>query len=156
MNNGSVNTHILIFFFYSNMFDVHIRKINSFTISKGASSNPATESVVNFLTPKTIVVTSEKGVAKTWTIIVSYPTGAEDLNDAELLVYPNPTSDFINISGINSGANITLINGKGEIILSLKSKETNLRIDLRQLSTGMYFLKVDSGKSQSVKKIIRN
>ena len=38
MNKGSVNAYILIFFFDSKMFHIHVSKINSFSICFGATT----------------------------------------------------------------------------------------------------------------------
>ncbi|MBK7668094.1 MAG: T9SS type A sorting domain-containing protein [Sphingobacteriaceae bacterium] len=74
-----------------------------------------------------------------------------------ILIYPNPTSDFIYIenNGINS---FQILNALGEIVTEfITSSDKIIEIDISALSSGIYFVK---GKRQdrtfSVKILVRN
>ncbi len=79
--------------------------------------------------------------------------GIESFDKTKVNIYPNPTSSYINIetSNLISGLILNDINGK-----SLDVSLIDNKIDLSNLQSGVYFLKVnfDSG-SEVVKKIIK-
>ena len=78
-----------------------------------------------------------------------------------IFVFPNPVSDILTIELRNYGvlsAEITLFNSIGALILKTLPKTTSdgfiERIDLSQLPEGVYLLKISSGNSYSLKKIV--
>jgi hypothetical protein len=72
-----------------------------------------------------------------------------------LIIFPNPTKDWINISGVSNDVNsIELIDYTGKILLKT-SKNTN-RLDVSEFKPGLYFLKViTTGKYFTEKVILR-
>lgn len=77
--------------------------------------------------------------------------GIEDveLSNGGIAVYPNPTSDIIHISGEFTNASLVDVNGK----LVLNSTEGE--IDVRNISNGIYLLKIETAKGPITKKIIK-
>jgi len=76
-------------------------------------------------------------------------TSINDLNNKELIVYPNPAKDFITIK-INSkdyNGKYELINLTGKIIL--KNINSN-KIDLSDIPPGIYYLKTELGARKVV------
>jgi len=77
---------------------------------------------------------------------------AEDM----LTIYPNPTSDFLNLK-LNGNLqeknlqDISIYNLKGELVF--KTTDYKTKIDIRNLSKGSYIVKVTFPKSQIIKKI---
>ena len=69
-------------------------------------------------------------------------------------VYPNPSSDYIHIVSGNSIDFIELNDVLGKFIF--KNDEDLDKIDITNLKTGIYFLKIHSGKRTVTKKIIVN
>jgi hypothetical protein len=70
-----------------------------------------------------------------------------------LKIYPNPASDVINFSGLNSETVISIYNVLGEKVLT-KSIKQNSTIDITTLTPGIYLLKVGGIDDRSVKLII--
>ena len=67
-----------------------------------------------------------------------------------LIVYPNPTSDKINI---NKNVDINVFNYIGDMIIS----ETNINVlDVTKLSSGMYTLQIMYKNKSITKQIIKN
>lgn len=68
-----------------------------------------------------------------------------------IVVYPNPTSETINISSTIPINKIELYDFLGKLVLT--TKEVN-KVKINQLETGTYFLKLISEKGNVIKKII--
>lgn len=68
-----------------------------------------------------------------------------------IVVYPNPTSETINISSTIPINKIELYDLLGKLVLT--TKEVN-KLKINQLETGTYFLKLISEKGNVIKKII--
>jgi len=71
----------------------------------------------------------------------------------ELLIFPNPANNFVQISGINSGETYKIINNQGQEVKSgiINGDE---RIYLDELSSGIYFLHSIKGKTVLTEKFI--
>lgn len=91
------------------------------------------------------------------------PTGVKETNNPLSLIdlYPNPTSDNANLK-INAltaaDSKITVYSSIGEIVfdknVSLIAGENLIKMNLEHLSAGVYFTKIQSGNSSTIKKII--
>lgn len=68
-------------------------------------------------------------------------------------IYPNPTSDILNISLLNQSIKeVKIINLQG---INVKEIITNNQIDVSDLTTGMYFVKIESEENSVIKKMIK-
>jgi trimeric autotransporter adhesin len=56
----------------------------------------------------------------------------------ELNIYPNPSSGIVTIQSPTELGTITIYNSLGEIVLQIKSKNTQEQIDVSKLSPGVY------------------
>jgi hypothetical protein len=68
-----------------------------------------------------------------------------------VLVYPNPAKDKINIVGKNI-KKVEIVNLNGQIVKSRTINSENYIIDVSDLSKGLYFIKINNGRE--VKKIV--
>ena len=79
-----------------------------------------------------------------------------DLGVAELElnieIYPNPTTDEINISGLNNASKYTIVDSKGTIILT---GSTEGKIDVSSISHGTYQLILHSDNMFGIKTFIK-
>ncbi|MBC2846676.1 T9SS type A sorting domain-containing protein [Winogradskyella flava] len=74
----------------------------------------------------------------------------------EIGIYPNPSSDFINIENPkNTVRNIELISISGQIVLNQNFK-SDKRIAIQHLEKGVYFLRLNGDNYNSIRKIIKN
>ena len=72
--------------------------------------------------------------------------------NSKVVVYPNPTKDFITISGLTSTGSIEIYNQLGEKLLQSEFIGTT-RIDLN-LTTGVYIAKISANNSSIFRKIL--
>jgi uncharacterized protein (DUF1501 family) len=84
------------------------------------------------------------------------------LENSELNVYPNPTSDFINIKffGVNEHLKITLYNSLGATVKIITSKkyssiQHNLSVDIQNLPKGSYFIHYQTKSISRTKKLLK-
>ncbi len=76
-------------------------------------------------------------------------TGGLDELSGEVLVYPNPVKDIVNIRSESPITNIRVLNLQGQVLLELDNySEDELEIDLTSLGTGMYMLKVHHSQNK--------
>jgi hypothetical protein len=63
-------------------------------------------------------------------------TSVEVTNTDDIQIYPNPTNDFINIESELKFDNVEILNTEGRLMFTADKK----RIDISQLSSGLYYL----------------
>ena len=90
---------------------------------------------------------------------LNFSTGVTDiaLQDAEMLVYPNPTQNTLNIHLSDEsllGAAITVTNLLGQTIITEKIDALNLQLDLSAQAKGIYTVSVKTAQATASKKII--
>ena len=72
----------------------------------------------------------------------------------ELVVYPNPGSEFIKLKTDEKITKVEVYDGLGNLIISQAMNQTN-DINIQQLSNGIYFLKIEFKQQQVVHKFIK-
>ena len=82
--------------------------------------------------------------------------GIDELAFKNFSYYPNPVKNVITISNDSVIDEVTFISVKGETLLTKKLNSLSAEIDISNLSTGVYFLKVKSGEVKKTVKIIKN
>ena len=82
--------------------------------------------------------------------------GLSNSTGINFMVYPNPASDFINLKS-DSGINGYLIYDiKGSLILESSNNNSNdLRISLKNIYSGIYFIEIKSGNYKETIKFIK-
>jgi hypothetical protein len=87
---------------------------------------------------------------------ISLATSAESLAVNLFKVYPNPAKDNLTISSDAIITNIIICNSKGQIVKSYKKQTANqVILDISDLASGVYFLKVTSGGNIVTRSIIK-
>jgi hypothetical protein len=74
-----------------------------------------------------------------------------------ILIFPNPTKETLNISGIRPGTKIqaSMISSDGKTLFTFILNADG-QIDVSNLSTGIYFLKLEDGVSVRYEKVVIN
>lgn len=90
--------------------------------------------------------------------MAGFTLGVNDVAFAETVsLYPNPTSDIVNLSidGAVSNAEVTLFSAIGQTVLSktISSQETTL--DISDINTGIYVLRITTDNGVATKRIIK-
>ncbi|QXP77732.1 MULTISPECIES: T9SS type A sorting domain-containing protein [Winogradskyella] len=81
-----------------------------------------------------------------WSFTTDSTLGIEDNSFTAFSVYPNPTSDILNIKSTQDVDSVTVYNLLGQNVASFTKNEiTNSSINLSELSEGLYLVRVTSG-----------
>jgi len=81
-------------------------------------------------------------------------TSSTDLEELNVSVFPNPTSDFLTISGENLDYNYTILDLQGQKVRS-SAFSRNVSIDMANLESGLYFVTILNEGNFITKKIIK-
>lgn len=77
-----------------------------------------------------------------------------ELLQTNLVIYPNPTTSMLQISGLTGNGQLEIIDSFGKSLLSFPYHTESIEIDVRHLSNGIYFIS-ESNKGLH-EKIIKN
>ena len=78
----------------------------------------------------------------------------EALNSIPLRVFPVPAQDWLQLEGLEDEAFVQIINQQGQVVLQNTMLQGNTRLDLPQLPSGVYLLRVQTSEGQAVRKIV--
>ena len=70
-------------------------------------------------------------------------------------VYPNPVEYNLNVTGIEKGANITIINTVGQVIMKTVANSSTESISVETLKHGIYMMKVEMNGAASVSRFVK-
>ncbi|MFC3159645.1 T9SS type A sorting domain-containing protein [Chryseobacterium arachidis] len=76
----------------------------------------------------------------------SLATSDVNADISKIQIFPNPVADVIRISGINNGQSIQIYNMTGQLV---KSEVFDSKINVSELSSGVYLLKINTKNFQS-------
>ena len=78
----------------------------------------------------------------------------EALNSIPLRVFPVPAQNWLQLEGLEDEAFVQIINQQGQVVLQNTMLQGNTRLDLPQLPSGVYLLRVQTSEGQAVRKIV--
>ncbi len=82
-------------------------------------------------------------------------TDVDDIEDPTgFKIYPNPARDWIQLEGINSGAAIEIFNNKGQVIKRARSEGESFKLDIQDMNSGIYWLRVMDGRKVKAKALV--
>ena len=71
-------------------------------------------------------------------------------------MYPNPAHDEVNVTTVNKITGITITNLLGQQVRAMQYNSAAVRVDVRGLPAGVYFMKVtDEYGVQTVERIVK-
>ena len=109
--------------------------------SESRTANVTVSSEV--LTTQTIIVTQNAGL-----------TGLEEVTGNPDLIFPNPTNGIVKIT-CKEASDLSVYDLQGQLLVSKKLKIIDNMIDINQLPTGIYVIKIISGNKVLSAKIIK-
>ncbi|MBP8627815.1 MAG: discoidin domain-containing protein [Paludibacteraceae bacterium] len=87
-------------------------------------------------------------------ILALTTTGVNENSTNDVRIYPNPSKDNIIVEGVKNGI-LEIINLQGKIVKYTPIPDSITRIDISQLTEGIYSLKITTNEGIIVKKLIK-
>ena len=130
------------------------------SVTNGNSYLWSTGEVTQTITPTIIgwhwcVVTDANGCESEQTFyeVLNLSTSINDVLARQVLIYPNPTKEFIRIETEYLIDKITIINVQGRVLDTQLKEQT---IDVSNFSDGIYFMEIHTEKGVLRKKFVKN
>lgn len=80
------------------------------------------------------------------------PTGIGNVQNSNIKVYPNPTTDIVNVTGLVPGSRVFVYNGMGRVVGMCESAGDCCTFNVSDFPKGVYFVgTIGSGKVSTVK-----
>ncbi|MEO9485917.1 MAG: PKD domain-containing protein [Ekhidna sp.] len=97
----------------------------------------------------TVLVTIGSCQVETRSLIVN------SVLESSLSIYPNPAEDYVTLkSGIVTTGNYRILNLTGNVVIKGEIDSNETKIDVSELSDGIYLLKLDSKGESAVRRIV--
>ena len=99
-----------------------------------------------------------KGAIMGWTLKVLDPNSIGIDEDAlnQIVAYPNPATDFIKLQNPNAESiSYQLMNTNGQLVKQGDAQNTETTIDMMDLASGIYILRIQVEQSQKQLKIVK-
>jgi hypothetical protein len=110
-----------------------------------------------FSSPESAVVLDDIPESPTGTITMSTicesSTGIDDIDKTgDLNLFPNPVSDRLNIASNSNlkGKDYSVFNSEGKVFRKGMINDNTFSIDMNNLKSGIYFLKIDTFKIRKI------
>lgn len=101
------------------------------------------------------VIVTENGCTDTSACYIINTIGIdESVADSEIMLFPNPSHNTINIESLFPLIRIEIYNSMGQPVLQKDCTQQKETIDIKTLSTGTYFIRVIGNEKIAVKKIM--
>jgi hypothetical protein len=99
-----------------------------------------------------IFALSNKEVLGTPNVIA---TGIVTINQPELRVYPNPTTDILQISQLEKGATLSVYDLSGRLLLQQTASSSTETLSVGHLNNGLYQLVIDANGIRTFTKFVK-
>ncbi|WP_312418893.1 T9SS type A sorting domain-containing protein [Epilithonimonas sp.] len=133
------------------VFDADFNK----TVKVDGTSHTAVNGIVSISNLSAGVHSITKGdTTNLFYIKTTYNLASNDINKAQIKLYPNPVADYLKISvGVEKILNVKVYNFAGMLVKNLDNPTDS--IDLRNLSTGNYIVRIITDRGTVTKKMIK-
>ncbi|WP_298425777.1 FG-GAP-like repeat-containing protein [uncultured Kordia sp.] len=89
------------------------------------------------------------------TVVEGSTLGINEENAEKFSVYPNPAKDYIFVNTtISESYTLTVFDSLGKQVFSQKSQGLQSKLDVSNLSSGIFFLEIRTEKSKTVQKVV--
>lgn len=98
--------------------------------------------------------TNSNGGSDLWLLEFSTTLSVDGFDHKKVVIYPNPAIQTVNILG-EELKNVKLYDLNGRLVLGAELQKTNKNsIEVSQLNSGTYFVKISDGKNETIQKLI--
>jgi hypothetical protein len=87
-------------------------------------------------------------------VTLQCPTGISDVEDAYIMMYPNPAKTVVNISTNFDLSKVSILNQLGQVVLEQEVSGNAVALQTSHLQKGIYFVKINSEAGESIQKLV--
>lgn len=95
-------------------------------------------------------------MSDTFTVVVNYPVNADLVEKSFLRVNGNPVNDILSIDSDKTVESLIMYDIFGKVSRHVKVNSKTIRVNVNDLKTGLYFVKLQTESSDTVLKIVKN
>ena len=88
-------------------------------------------------------------------VTVDLATGINEINENSLSMFPNPVTNELTINNISKNSTISIYDLNGRLIINKISKSEIEKIDVSNLTNGIYLIKVSDKKAIITSKFVK-
>ena len=99
----------------------------------------------------------ETGIYSDWSNGQSFTTdviGIDDVDNANISLYPNPASSTVTLTGIEGEAMVTVVDMNGRQVYTGNTANGSLTIDVSGMAQGAYFVRITGERVNAIRKLI--
>lgn len=74
----------------------------------------------------------------------------KETTEQKISVYPNPMTDIVVIENLKPNSSLELIDNSGKLVRSISNVTSKTEINIKDLTSGIYYLKVDGKATQKI------
>ena len=97
----------------------------------------------------------DNNLASSWVASNTLETNDFNLNSSNIIAFPNPVNATVTLQSPQIMDSIEVIDFLGKTISKQNVNETSFQFDMSLYSSGLYFIKIDSGNSSQTIKVIK-
>jgi len=87
-------------------------------------------------------------------VTLTVSVGIENNSSIGIMIYPNPSNDFLNVSANENIINISAVNIAGKTVLNSNINAKSYKVDLSDLAKGVYMFNITTENNTATKKVI--
>ncbi len=76
------------------------------------------------------------------------------LNENLVNIYPNPAKNLINIKSLKNFENVNIYSVSGQLVKTINNNNSSIKVDVKSLNSGIYFVEIESCKASFTGKMI--
>jgi len=101
-----------------------------------------------------VCLSSDSAFSYNYTYNCTLNSVSEINKEIGINIFPNPASNTMNIEGLMPFSNIKIFDYSGRIVFDEKVESNSLVLEIKNLSSGFYFVKITCGYKEILKKLI--
>ena len=109
--------------------------------------------MVNDANVTTANLVADNGVVHVIDAVLTPPTSVDEVDASDIVVYPNPAQNIVNIQGVNAGARYTVIDQAGRVVAQSTFTGANT-IDVSDYEAGLYTLIISDNTTLTAKQFM--
>ena len=100
--------------------------------------------------PRTFVLTSDTA----FTAQFQPEVGIDDVDATTVTLHPNPATTTVTLTGLEPGAQVTIVDLNGREISKFKIQNSEFEIDVTSLASGAYYVRITGQRQNAIRKLI--